>query len=186
MPKSNLLGITSKKDFSFEHLTAQILKLYLGCDQLSHTHNKHHSLNHRGVLMMECIILKQNKKKPHFIWKWFSFRVNFKQHFKPTGSRIYSIQGCLMLLCLTCSAAQASRGFFRNLKKTDLTYRAQQSYISLNAAQYKIWNKCLQSSHQNPFGYTALLPHQPIMKCLIKVPLWAIVYCSFTMKLQWT
>lgn len=30
--------------------------------------------------------------------------------------------------------------------------------------------KCLQSSHQNPFGNTSLFPHQPIMKCLIKAP----------------
>lgn len=67
--------------------------------------------------------------------------------------------------------------FFLHLKYF-MTHTAQQRCISFNVSQHKIWNTCLQSFHQNPFGYITPIHCQLLMKCFIKVPLWAIVCCS--------
>lgn len=79
--------------------------------------------------MMEGIILK---RAPSYESDFF-FMVNFKQHFKPNGWLFYVVVSDL-------SAAPASQILYMasEILKCFMTYRAQQSYMSLNVAQLKI------------------------------------------------
>lgn len=115
--------------------------LYVGYDQLSITHAKCYSSKHRRVLMIECIILKTT---PPYESDFF-FMVNFKQHFKPNGSRNILCSEVVLCCCFDLLfAPPPSHRFVMSYQSFSLkcfkTYTTQQNYICLNllSSKYEI------------------------------------------------
>lgn len=145
------------------------------------SHARRYSSKHRRLLMMEFIILKTTSYESDFF-----FMVNFKQHFKPNGCRMFFAQSLFyaVVFDLAPSLLLLSIPLILYMKSNNVSWHIELKQISLKACVSEFELSNIQSSHQTPSGWTSPLHHQLIIKRLIKVP--RSSDCSYTLKLQWT